>query len=109
MGHPVIKASELVVVGISEVGRTGGFIVPVEESSGQTSVSHPRLVGQQPPPREAGQERKPEEHDKLLETREVVAVVVVVEVVLCEVGGSGGSDSVGGAATMVEVGVAADD
>lgn len=65
MGQPengldVVDA--LVVVVVSSVGRTGGMTVCVVESGGQPAEDpQARSVGQHPPPREAGHERKPVE------------------------------------------------
>ena len=49
----------------TEVGRTGapGVLVVVGEA-GQAMLPHRRSVGQQPPPRVAGQDLKPEEQVK---------------------------------------------
>jgi hypothetical protein len=69
------------------VGRTGAPTVAVEDNSGQTSRPQARLVGQQPPPRDAGQERKPEEHTKVLGTLDVLVIGVIEEVTIEDDGG----------------------
>lgn len=91
------------MIGSPEVGRTGAATVAVEDCSGQTSRPQARSVGQHPPPRDAGQERNPEEHVSVLGGVAVLVMVVIVAVVLCEGDGVGVADAVGGAATTVAV------
>lgn len=74
-----------------DVGRAGAVKLFVLERAGQISLPQAREVGQQPPPREAGHERKPEEHERVfgVEVEEEVDVVgggVVVVVVEVSVG-----------------------
>jgi hypothetical protein len=72
------------------VGRTGGSGVPLDckdvDKAGQLADPHARSVGQQPPPRLAGHDRKPVEH-----VRESVAEdVIVLVIVMVETSGGGG-------------------
>lgn len=93
--------ADVVVVNVAtsefEVGRPGAVKLSVLSISGQTSRPQARSVGQQPPPREAGQERKPEEHISVFGAAEVlggdvaVGLVVSVVVVIAVEGGGGGS------------------
>jgi hypothetical protein len=70
------------------VGRTGGSGVALEdvESAGQLAEPQARSVGQQPPPRLAGHERKPVEH---VRGREAEAVMVTVLVTVENRGATG--------------------
>lgn len=97
------------VVGTTDVGRTGAPTVAVEVNSGQTSLPQARSVGQQPPPRDAGQERKPEEHPSVLVMLDVLSIVVVVMVGLCALGLAGTADVVGGEATTTVEGEGEED
>jgi len=45
------------VVSVRLVGRTGGAGVAEEVEAGQFAELHWRSVGQQPPPKDAGQDR----------------------------------------------------
>lgn len=76
----------VVVVGSLEVGRTGASTVRVDDNSGQTSRPQARFVGQQPPPSDTGQDRKPEEQSNVLERVDVIVILVVVPLRLCDVG-----------------------
>ncbi len=71
----------VVIILLLSVGRTAGIMaVPAADAdvlSGQFCAPHPRSVGQQPPPRVAGQERKP-----VLQLREVAERLVEGEVVV---------------------------
>lgn len=91
------------------VGRTGGaafaeLVVEVVDA-GQLAEPHSRSVGQQPPPRDAGQERKPEEQVRL---REVEAVTVTVLVTVRMTGGRGDVLLVVDEVEVVVVGVEVD-
>lgn len=72
MGHsaPGILLSDdidvTVALAVSEVGLPGAVKLPVLSISGQTSEPHARSVGQQPPPSDAGQDRKPVEQTSVL-------------------------------------------
>ena len=77
----------VVVVVVGVLGRTGTTILAVEDNGGQVSEPHARSVGQQPPPKEEAQDRKPEEQVKTFGVVDVVDVVVVVVVVVLEVEG----------------------
>ncbi len=63
------------------VGRTGGSGVALDvedvERAGQLAEPHARSVGQQPPPRLAGQERKPAEHVGERVAEDVMVLVIV--------------------------------
>jgi hypothetical protein len=98
-----MAASE-VVGGVSEVGRTGAPTAAVEDNSGQMSRPQARSVGQQPPPRDAGHERNPEEQTNVLGALDVLIMVVIVAVVLVEVDGAAVVD-VGGGGGTTAVGV----
>jgi len=62
----------IVAVAVFDVGRAGALKLPVLLVSGHTSRPHARSVGQQPPPREAGQDLNPEEQTKVLGMVEVL-------------------------------------
>lgn len=66
-----VDVTVVLSVAVADVGRAGAAKLPVLLVSGQMSGPHARSVGQQPPPRETGQDRKPEEH---------ISVATVVEV-----------------------------
>lgn len=67
-----------------EVGRAGAAKVFVLLSAGHRSLPQARSVGQQPPPNDAGQDRKPDEQTRtfgeseLLDGLELLVVVVVI-------------------------------
>lgn len=99
----VVGAGTVVVcsVVVRLVGRTGGAGVAelLVDEGGQFAEPHSRSVGQQPPPREAGHERYPVEHVRLLRADEVtVTVRVTVKI-------SGGSVDALGDGLEVEVDV----
>lgn len=74
----------VVVAAEFEVGRAGALRLSVEDIAGQNWLPQARSVGQQPPPRLAGQDLKPLLHTRLFggvvlgELVEVTIVVVVV-------------------------------
>lgn len=74
----------VVVTEESDVGRPGAVKLFVEESSGQTSLPQARFVGQQPPPKVDGQERKPEEHCRVFGVEVGGGVVLGDEVEVVE-------------------------
>lgn len=104
--------AEVVAEAEFEVGLPGAVKLFVLLSSGQTSRPHARLVGQQPPPSEAGQDRNPAEQASVLGGVEVLGggtVVVEVEVeveivgvILLVLGGGGGGGTTAVAVVVVE-------
>jgi len=62
------------------VGRTGGTGAAEVVEAGQLAEPQLRSVGQQPPPREAGQERKPELQVSAFGVLVTVTVRVTVEI-----------------------------
>jgi hypothetical protein len=69
--------TEVVPEVVTVVGLTGGAAVAEDVRAGHTSEPHARSVGQQPPPKDAGQERNPVEQTNVLASVDVVAIVVV--------------------------------
>lgn len=72
-----VDVTVVLAVAVSDVGRAGAVKLPVLLVSGQMSGPHARSVGQQPPPREAGQDRKPEEQISVATVVEVLDSVLV--------------------------------
>lgn len=68
---------------VSVVGRTGGAAVAEEEElvveGGQLIEPHDRSVGQQPPPKEAGQDWYPDEQVRTSGVDVTVTVLVTVD------------------------------
>ena len=85
----------MISVAVSDVGRAGAVKLPVLLVSGQMSRPHARSVGQQPPPRETGQDRKPGEHIRVeggVELLRGVSVIVAdAEALESDSVGSGGT------------------
>lgn len=100
-----VAVDVLVASTVFDVGRAGAVKLSVLVSSGHTSLPQARSVGQQPPPKDAGHERKPEEQTSVfgwLELLKVVVVVIVLSVVVVVVVPSVVvSVVVGGGATVV--------
>lgn len=63
---------------VFDVGRAGAVKLFVLLSSGHRSLPHARSVGQQPPPNEAGHDRKPGEHTSVFGRLEILVGVVVI-------------------------------
>ena len=77
MVNPV--AVEVVVAStVFDVGRAGAVKLFVLLSSGHKSLPQARSVGQQPPPNDAGHERKPDEQTRTFGWLELLVVVVVI-------------------------------
>lgn len=67
----------MVSLTVSDVGLPGAVKLPVLLVSGQTSRPHARSVGQHPPPRDAGQDLKPDEQTRVLAGVDVLSGVLV--------------------------------